>query len=119
MHGASLSGALMALWMVILALVAVIDYETQRIPNVLILPALAIALVASVADPRLPWQGALLGAAVVCAATAGDLVESVIKRDLGIKDLGTLLPGHGGLMDRLDSLLPTAPVAWLLLLALT
>ncbi len=63
------------------------------------------------------WQGALFGAALVCTATIGDLVESLIKRDLKIKDMGTLLPGHGGLMDRLDSLLVTAPVAWLLLSA--
>jgi phosphatidate cytidylyltransferase len=61
------------------------------------------------------WQGAIFGAALVCTATIGDLVESLIKRDLGIKDMGTLLPGHGGLMDRLDSLLPSAVAAWLLL----
>jgi phosphatidate cytidylyltransferase len=63
------------------------------------------------------WQGVLFGLAVVCSATLGDLGESMIKRDIGIKDMGHLLPGHGGLMDRLDSLLPTAPVAWLLLTA--
>jgi phosphatidate cytidylyltransferase len=61
------------------------------------------------------WQGALFGAALVCTATIGDLVESLIKRDLKIKDMGTLLPGHGGLMDRLDSLLPSAVASWLLL----
>jgi phosphatidate cytidylyltransferase len=61
------------------------------------------------------WQGALFGLAVAITATVGDLGESMIKRDLGIKDMGTLLPGHGGMMDRLDSLLPCAAVAFLLL----
>ena len=61
------------------------------------------------------WQGLALGGAVVVTATLGDLAESSVKRDLGIKDMGRLLPGHGGLMDRLDSLLPVAPVAYVLL----
>ncbi|MFL6144542.1 MAG: phosphatidate cytidylyltransferase [Labedaea sp.] len=61
------------------------------------------------------WQGVLFGAALVLTATVGDLVESLIKRDLKIKDMGTMLPGHGGLMDRMDSLLPSAVVSWLLL----
>ncbi|GAA4910802.1 phosphatidate cytidylyltransferase [Nonomuraea thailandensis] len=61
------------------------------------------------------WQGALIGALAALLATVGDLIESMIKRDLGIKDMGTILPGHGGLMDRLDSLVTTLVPVWLLM----
>jgi len=61
------------------------------------------------------WVGVVLGLAVVLAATVGDLIESLFKRDLGVKDMGRFMPGHGGLMDRLDSLLIAGPVVWIVL----
>ena len=61
------------------------------------------------------WAGVCLGLIAVVMATLGDLCESVMKRDLGIKDMSQIVPGHGGLMDRLDSLLATVAPIWLLL----
>ncbi|WP_317616733.1 phosphatidate cytidylyltransferase [Arthrobacter sp. NamB2] len=60
------------------------------------------------------WIGLVLAVAIVASATAGDLAESMIKRELGVKDMGTILPGHGGVMDRLDSIVLASPVAYLL-----
>jgi phosphatidate cytidylyltransferase len=60
------------------------------------------------------WFGLLFGAALLVSSVMGDLSESLIKRDLEVKDMGDVLPGHGGFMDRLDSLLPSAFVAYLL-----
>ncbi|MBA3234052.1 MAG: phosphatidate cytidylyltransferase [Propionibacteriales bacterium] len=61
------------------------------------------------------WVGVVLGLIVAAAATLGDLAESLIKRDVGIKDMSRVLPGHGGVMDRLDSLLASVSVVWLVL----
>jgi phosphatidate cytidylyltransferase len=61
------------------------------------------------------WAGPAIGAAAAVTATVGDLSESLLKRDLGVKDMGSVLPGHGGMMDRLDSLLVTAPAVFALL----
>ena len=61
------------------------------------------------------WSGVLLGLCLVVCATLGDLVESQFKRELGIKDMSRMLPGHGGVMDRLDGMLPSAMVTWVIL----
>ena len=61
------------------------------------------------------WIGAIVGLMIVFTATCGDLIESAMKRDLHLKDMGTLLPGHGGILDRLDSVVISAPALWLAL----
>jgi phosphatidate cytidylyltransferase len=58
------------------------------------------------------WIGAGIGLVAVVTATCGDLIESAVKRDLSIKDMGTMLPGHGGILDRIDSVLFTGPAVW-------
>lgn len=62
-----------------------------------------------------PWWGAVFGVVIAVAAVLGDLAESLLKRDLGIKDMSNILPGHGGIMDRLDSIVFAVPTAYLLL----
>ncbi|HEY6567966.1 MAG TPA: phosphatidate cytidylyltransferase [Actinomycetota bacterium] len=82
----------------------------------LITVIVSVALVSQFVDPLQDKriEALLLGIVVAGAATFGDLAESLIKRDVGIKDMSSLLPGHGGVLDRIDSLLFVAPAAFLL-----
>lgn len=78
--------------------------------------AVPVAILLSVYLLHIPlWSGLLLGIALVASDLLGDLVESQFKRELGIKDMSNLIPGHGGMMDRVDGMLPSAALTWCLL----
>ncbi|HEY8295508.1 MAG TPA: phosphatidate cytidylyltransferase, partial [Micrococcaceae bacterium] len=77
--------------------------------------AMIVAILCATLLLHLPWwAGIVLAVGLVTASTAGDLAESMVKRELGIKDMSSILPGHGGVMDRLDSILFAAPMAFIL-----
>jgi len=78
----------------------------------IIFTALGGALMFTIYFEQSWWFGALVGLGAVVTATSGDFIESAIKRDLDLKDMGALLPGHGGVLDRLDSVLLTSPFIW-------
>jgi phosphatidate cytidylyltransferase len=82
--------------------------------------AMAVGILASIFVLDKPWWvGVVLAVGMVAASTTGDLAESMVKRELGIKDMSSILPGHGGVMDRLDSIVFASPAAFILFTAVS
>ena len=102
---------ILAIGMLFVIVVGHIDLSVGSV--VALVGAVAATLVIKNGMPW--WVGVLIGAAMVFFGTCGDLIESAIKRDVGIKDMSSILPGHGGVMDRLDSLVFASPVAYTVL----
>lgn len=85
------------------------------VAGVIVTVGLSVAVLPFCPGPFTPWLALKLALVMCAAAPFGDLAESLIKRDLGVKDMGTIMPGHGGLFDRLDSILFNAPIAYFVL----
>jgi len=99
------------------ALALLISYPTERLQALAggaLAAVLASVFITGHMHPWTPEKAAILGAVAAVVAPLGDLCESLVKRDLGIKDMGSIIPGHGGVLDRMDALLFVFPATYFL-----